>query len=256
MPRATYGARGRHAKHTLSKELFELIEKKHTNLSVSVDVTTTGELLRIAAECGPYICMLKTHIDIINDFSYDETVKPLQQIAYEHDFFLFEDRKFADIGNTVRLQYSSGVYRIAEWADLTNCHSVPGDGVIEGLKAIGRPMHRGLLLLAEMSSKGTLARGEYAQATVEMAARHPDFVIGFIGQNRIFSSDDLLLITPGVALDIKGDAMGQQYRTPKDVIAGGSDVIIVGRGITGADNVKQAAQRYQEAGWNAYLESM
>lgn len=174
---------------------------------------------------------------------------------------IFEDRKFADIGNTVKLQYSSGIYKIADWSHITNAHTVPGEGVITGLSEVGIPKGRGLLLLAEMSSKGTLAKDQYTIETLKMAQRHPEFVIGFISQRRLESSpeEDWLVLSPGVGLDSMGDSLGQSYRTPHQVIyESGSDVIIVGRGIyknfDDDDEILKQALRYKDAGWQAYLQ--
>lgn len=244
----------------VATKLFRIMEEKKSNLCASLDLTTTEELLTTCDKIGPYICLVKTHIDIISDFTYEKTVLPLKKLAEKHNFMIFEDRKFADIGNTVKNQYKSGVFRIASWADITNAHGVTGAGIVSGLKQAAQETTtepRGLLMLAELSSKGSLAYGEYTKKTVEIAKTDKDFVIGFIAQRDMGGRDegfDWIIMTPGVGLDDKGDALGQQYRTVDEVINTGSDIIIVGRGLygQGRDPIEQS-KRYQQAGWNAYL---
>jgi orotidine-5'-phosphate decarboxylase len=164
-------------------------------------------------------------------------------------------------GNTVSLQYSSGLHKISSWSHITNAHPLPGPGIISGLASVGKPLGRGLLLLAEMSSAGNLATGKYTDNAVEMARKDRDFVIGFIAMKRLGNDDeDFLVLTPGVGLESKGDGMGQQYRTPSEVIKDSEcDVIIVGRGIykvKGEENVRNEAERYRQKGWEAYKERL
>ena len=255
----SYEERSAGHKSVIAKKLLDTIVAKKSNLCASADVRTTDELLALLDKVGPYICMAKTHIDIIDDFTYEKTVKGIQELAKKHNFLIFEDRKFADIGSTVKAQYKGGVYRIAEWADITNAHGVPGPGIVAGLHEAAKETTsdpRGLLMLAELSSKGSLAKGKYTEECVAIADDFPEFVFGFIAQNKFQSSKgyDWLILTPGVGLDEKGDGLGQQYRTVDEVIKNGSDVIIVGRGLYGnnRDAVKEA-KRYRDAGWNAYL---
>jgi len=253
----TYRERAEKHSNACASRLLKLMERKKSNLSLALDVTTKKELLEIADKVGPYLCLLKTHIDIVDDFDQD-LIEQLLALAKKHDFMIFEDRKFADIGNTVKHQYGNGIYRIASWSDITNAHGVPGEGIITGLKDVGLPLGRGLLLLAEMSSKGALTYGEYSSKTIEMARRNQDFVMGFITQRCIneLPDEDFIAMSPGVGLDVTGDSLGQQYRTPHQVIVeSGCDLIIVGRGIYGKGrDVEAEARRYQEAGWSAYEE--
>lgn len=237
----------------MGRRLLHLMDEKQTNLSIAADVTTSHELLSIANELGPDICVLKTHIDIISDFTPSLTAK-LREIADRHHFLIFEDRKFADIGNTVKWQYEGGIYRIASWADIINAHLVPGPGIIEGLREVGLPQEKGLLLLAEMSSKGTLASGAYTQKTVQAAEEYQDFCMGFIGLRKLSDNPSFVTMTPGVNLNESGDKLGQQYLTPRIVIEErGSDIIIVGRGIYASKDPKGEALKYRTEGWQAYL---
>ncbi|MDP2587038.1 MAG: orotidine-5'-phosphate decarboxylase [Candidatus Komeilibacteria bacterium] len=235
-----------------ARVLFELMASKKTNLCLAADLTDWHEIFKLIKNVGPEICLLKTHIDIITNLP-DDFAEQLNKLKKLYNFLIFEDRKFADIGNTVKMQYGNGIYKIADWADITNCHVVPGPGIIEGLREIGQPLGRGLLLLAEMSSQGNLATGQYTQTALDWANQYNDFVIGFIGMKKLVEDEKFITMTPGVQFSEGGDNLKQQYATPENVISGGSDIIIVGRGIYQSSDPQAEAHKYRKAAWQSYL---
>lgn len=253
MRRLPYSERLAYCKNPLAKKLLQLIDEKKSNLALSADVTRADDLLRLADELGPEICVLKTHIDIVEDFN-PALVDELQRLSRQHRFMIFEDRKFADIGNTVKLQYQGGIYHISEWADIINAHSLPGPSIISSLADIGLPKQRGLLLLAEMSSAGNLMDAKYAAETLSLAEKFPEFVMGFIAQHKIEKQPGWIYFSPGVQFVEKSDGGGQQYISPNDAILQGADIIIVGRGILRAANPLQEARRYRFAAWESLLQ--
>ncbi|XP_076015321.1 uridine 5'-monophosphate synthase [Genypterus blacodes] len=238
--------------HPLASNLLRIMEEKQSNLCLSADVTTSDELLQLADSLGPKICLLKTHVDILKDYT-PSLSQTLQDLAKKHNFLIFEDRKFADIGSTVKHQYEGGLYQISSWSHIVNAHAVPGSGVVKGLSAAGKPLGRGCLLIAQMSSQGSLATGEYTAAVVKMAEEQPDFVMGFICGSKVSKRPEFIHMTPGVQMQSGGDALGQQYTTPEEVIGTkGSDIIIVGRGILQAPDRLERTEAYRKSGWDAY----
>lgn len=252
----SYAERIPYCLNPAAQKLLTLIEQKQTNLSVSADVFYSADLLNLADKTGPEICLLKTHIDLLEDFA-PSFIQALTRLAAKHQFLIFEDRKFADIGNTVKGQYGKGIYHIADWAHITNAHALPGAGIIDGLKEVGLPHGNGLLLIAEMSSSGHLMNADYQRSTLEMALAHKDFVCGFITQHRLTDDPAFIHCTPGVNITAGGDNLGQQYISPEAaILTHGSDVIIVGRGIYQADDPRAEAAKYRAIAWHAYQKKL
>lgn len=234
--------------HSVGKRLLEIAIEKKSNLIASADVITTRELLDFAEKVGPHIVALKTHIDIITDFDADETILPLKDIAAKHNFLLMEDRKFADIGSTQELQFSYGMYKISNWADLVTSH------VIAGSQSLDCFLNVGVVGILSMSSTGTLTDANYVKKALSIIESHPN-MIGCVAQNAV--PQDLLLFTPGVSLEGTGDGKGQQYNSPDKVFGDyATDFMIVGRGIYKAEDIEMAAITYRTAGWRAYQNSL
>ncbi|WP_407401259.1 orotidine-5'-phosphate decarboxylase [Chryseobacterium sp.] len=246
--KSTYETKLELLNHSVSIKLLETAISKKSNLIASADVTTTEELLALAEKVGPHIIALKTHIDIISDFEYTKTIVPLKALAAKHQFLLMEDRKFADIGNTQELQFTSGVFKITDWADFVTSQVIGGYDSLNCFKNVG------VVAIVGMSSKGTLTSNNYREEALKVALSHPN-VIGAVSQNTI--PEEILLFTPGVNLADSGDGKGQQYNTPEHVFSKlHTDFIIVGRGIYQSENPELAAIEYKNAGWDAYLKSL
>jgi uridine monophosphate synthetase len=250
----SFSKRAETAKNDAAKELFKIMETKKTNLCLAADLTKTEEILNLAESLGPFICILKTHVDIVEDFSQD-FVQSLKGLAIKHNFMLMEDRKFADIGNTVALQFSRGMYKISEWCDLVTSHSLPGDGILKGLKEVIKDKKSiGVFMLAEMSSEGHLMTPEYTSKTIQMISSYSDIVAGIVAQSaHLFDDAGLIQLTPGCKLDESSDNLGQKYNTPEYLVKEkGADVAVVGRGIIESKNPVEVAKTYRDRLWTAY----
>jgi uridine monophosphate synthetase len=249
-------------KNGLTDKLLAVMERKQTNLILSLDTEDANEFFSILEASADKIAMVKTHVDIIKDFTPDFTAR-LKKMAEEKDFLIFEDRKFADIGNTVKHQFYGGIYNIADWADCVTSHLIAGEGTVKGLFPDGPNPKRpqAAFLLARMSSKGNLITEDYSRKVIEAGKNNSALVSGYIGHGsdvddikkfRALIPEGQLLLMPGVKLERGSDNLGQQYLTAEEAIAGGADCIIVGRGIIMAENPAETAEIYRQRAWNAY----
>ena len=140
-----------------------------------------------------------------------------------------------------------------------------GEGTVQAIDQVihdADPSMRGILILAEMTSKGSQATGSYTKASLEVARKYSQTVIGFVATRElsqcappsVSTDEDFVVFTTGVNVSSAGDSLGQQYQTPTTAMQGGSDFLIVGRGVYAAPDPVTAIKEYQKAGWEAYLQ--
>ncbi len=95
----SYEKRLAYSKSSAANKLFSIMSQKETNLCLAADVTDIHELLRLADEVGPYICIFKIHLDIVESYSEKERDE-LKNIATRHNFMIMEDRLVPRLGRT------------------------------------------------------------------------------------------------------------------------------------------------------------
>lgn len=237
----------------LSKNIVKLIFEKKTNVALSLDVSDKKEFLTILKHVAPHICLLKTHINTINDFDI-KFIEEIIKIQNEHKFYILEDGKFSDIGNTFKKQLTEGVFKVNKWANSITAHGIAGDSIINTYKSINNDiLNKGIIFVAQMSNKGNLITEDYTNSIIDMCYNNK-IITGFVTQKKI-SDDSYLYFTPGVSIQNTNDNIDQQYRTPKDaIIKDNCDVIIVGRGIYSYHNYIEKAIEYKLRSYPYFIE--
>ena len=262
MAEEVWGLRWTAIKDDFSRRYMQTAAKKKSLICFAADLQTVDLVRETVQSIGPYIACLKLHVDIVEDWTV-QGWKEVCDLARRLDVLIWEDRKFADIGRVSR-QQMSGVIDIRSWADIVTAHLISGpdivNGLLDGWKDVGR--EGGILLLAQMSSRGNLLTPNYTKSVVEYG-KEMEGVMGFIGNGsnpkdieslRELVGEGKMIWTPGINLNTGDGIAGQQYGHPRDAVLSGADCLIVGSGIHKSNNPIDAAKEYAHVSWEALLE--
>jgi len=214
---------------------------------VALDYPDQASVMNLVSQLSPDLCRLKVGKEL-----FTRCGPALVETLHTRGFDVFLDLKFHDIPNTV-----AGAVRAA--ADLgvwmVNVHASGGRRMMEAaVEAVQAADHKPLLIavtvLTSMSDEDLLEMGyteSVEQRVLRLAALAQDSGVDGV----VCSAQEALrlrrergeafcLVTPGIRM--AGDASGDQRRvvTPADAVANGSDFLVVGRSITGADNPLEA----------------
>ena len=262
-PATIWGERWLHCDLPIARTYMEVAYHKQSLVVLAADKRTMEELNQLIDEVGDHISALKTHVDLIDDWSKEGWGDFISK-AKQKRLLIFEDRKHGDIGKIAKKQMG-GVYNSRVWADLITAHLISGVSVLDGIQEAWKEVDRegGVLILAQMSSEGNLLElPGYTDSVVNLGKSH-SACFGFIGNgsrpNELIKLRDKvgegkMIWTPGVNLNPNEARLGQRYGDPKEAILSGSDAIIIGSGIHNAEDPKEAAKKYAEISWNALLQ--
>lgn len=226
---------------------------------VALDYPAAEPALELASRLSPELCRLKVGKELFTR-SGQSLVEALQGRGFE----VFLDLKFHDIPNTVAGAVRSAA-ELGVW--MVNVHASGGrrmmEAAAEALQGFDRrPLLIGVTVLTSMSDEDLRELG-YTETAAERVMRLAGLArdCGLDGvvcsameapQLRATQGEEFCLVTPGIRL--AGDDAGDQRRvlTPADAVANGSDYLVIGRSVTGADDPLAALQRvHRELGITA-----
>ena len=208
----------------------------------------------------------------------------LKACALKHNFLIFEDRKFNDVGKTVQRQYGGGALRYYEWAHIINATLDIGPDSIKALAEVANVnpslSERGLLvnmrtgieseipvvpdvatdLLRAYSpfAIGVVGNSDYSKKTCRVLqarqaageTRLTDFAVFTTGVNLDLSTIDSKA-TPDDLLMLEQSNSMPGYDTPIQAVAKGADFIVVGEENFSGGFPEHEVKAYRVAEWTA-----
>ena len=213
-------------------------------IAVALDAPNLQKVKEWATEAAPAVDVLKIGLEV---FLRDG--ESAIDVVKQTDCKLFLDLKLHDIPNTVK-GASESVARFAP--EFLTVHASGGPAMISAAAtALPNTKITAVTILTSMSPQDLIAVG-FEKTAEELAVRMAKMAVE-AGARAIVCSphevaairanvpSEVTLITPGVR-PIGAD-VGDQSRvaTPQEAIANGANIVVIGRPITGAQNIRQAA---------------
>jgi orotidine-5'-phosphate decarboxylase len=221
-------------------------------LCVALDGSDREWILGTAGELAPHVGWLKLGLEAFTAFG-----PPLVEEMTAGQARVFLDIKLHDIPNTVRRAAANCA---ATGAAMFNVHASGGramlDATIEGAAtgATGRrPLVLAVTVLTSLDAAATVELGigaDPAELVVRWASLAQSAGLdGVVASAREAAAvrracgPDFLIVTPGIRPAWAASGDQRRIMTPADAVAAGSDVLVIGRPITGADSPVDAVQR-------------
>lgn len=217
---------------------------------VALDYDNAEAALAMAAKLDPAICRVKVGKELFT-IAGPDLVRKLVDTGFE----VFLDLKFHDIPNTVAAAVRAAA-KLGVW--MVNVHASGGERMMRAAAEVLQPLGQQRPLLIGVTVLTSTGEDELAPVGVSRALSEQ--VVALAELAKLSGLDGVVcsakeaetlkqvcgsafsLVTPGIRPT--GSAADDQRRivTPVEALRNGSDYLVIGRPITGADNPAVALQ--------------
>ncbi len=210
---------------------------------VALDFDSQQPALALAGRLDPALCRVKVGFELFTRAG-PEVVERLHRLGFE----VFLDLKFHDIPNTVGRACRAAA-DLGAW--MVNVHALGGRRMMEAAAGAvaghgSRPRLVAVTVLTSMDEADLTAlglRAAPAELALDLAGQARDSGLdGVVCSAREAAAmrerfgGEWLLVTPGIRPAGSDAADQRRVVTPADALAAGSDYLVVGRPVTGADD--------------------
>ena len=219
-------------------------------IAVAIDAPDLETAKKWAKEVSPYVSTLKIGLETY----LRDGKKSIEQIKEISNCDLFLDLKLHDIPATV-----AGACRSV--ADLNpkylTVHASGGSEMInEAAKTLPNTLIVAVTILTSIDEKNLQEIGfknsskesavNLAKIAVAAGARAIVCSPQEVAEIRKNVDSSIVLITPGIRPQGSSSNDQQRIATPQEALLNGANLLVIGRPITGSDNVGEAAKRISE----------
>ena len=201
-----------------------LLKCMKKNIIWAADVPSMKILFEQLDIYGEKISILKLHIDTFNDFT-QQNLLTLVDYKKKYDLILWEDRKFADIGNIMIKQIKHSIYYYLDWVDIFSIHCITGYDSLNS--TINEFPKLKWIIIGQLSSSENLITTDYTNSCKEIYHNIPN-VVGIVCQE--YLGPEYIHIVPGISKHVESDNQGQQYSSTEQKSF--ADFYVVGRSIS------------------------
>tara|TARA_B100001057_G_scaffold499094_1_gene608494 strand:+ start:71 stop:1636 length:1566 start_codon:yes stop_codon:yes gene_type:complete len=235
-------------------ELLSIMEQKKTALCLSLDTMSWKYGYKILDDCGPYICMVKLHVELFLDWN-DNCMNQLLELSEKHNFKIMQDSKLPDVPSINDKIVTNLKYKINQWA---NYITIQPYNYVNNMRELSKYNIK-YTPVCEMNIENNFYNEEYIENVSNMLKienKNKLYDIPCIVSQKLFRNNkNVLRFTPGVVCD--NDDMrfvdNSRYRTIETaMIKDKNHIVIIGSNILDEEDYVDKCKKCSKSSWGNF----